>query len=88
MKYFLRVFIVLVLAAGVIFGVFRYTHPEAFENNSTPELTTVSKPAATEKNSNRVLLASLKDEDFYLYKGSKGVLLQHCGKGEEQLRFA
>ena len=81
MKYFLRVLIVLVLAAGIVFGVFRYTHPEAFVNNNTAELTTVSKPAATEKNSNRVLLASLEKENFFLYKGSKGVLLKH-GKNE------
>ena len=81
MKYVLRVFIVLVLAAGVVYGVFRYTNPEAFVNNNTSELTTVSKPAATEKNSNRVLLAELKKEDFSLYKGSKGVVLKH-GKNE------
>ena len=81
MKYFLRVFIVFVLAAAVVFGVFRYTNPEAFSNNGDSALTTVSKPAATEKNSNRVLLASLEEEGFYLYKGSKGVLLKH-GKNE------
>ena len=81
MKYFLRVFIVLVLAAGVVFGVFRYTNPEAFSGSRNSDLTTVSKPAATEKNSNRVLLASLEEEGFYLYKGSKGVLLKH-GKNE------
>ena len=81
MKYFLRVLIVFVLAAAVVFGVFRYTNPEAFSNGNNSQLTTVSKPAATEKNSNRVLLASIEDEDFYLYKGSKGVLLKH-GKNE------
>jgi len=81
MKYFLKVFIVLILAVGVVFGVFRYTNPEAFNNGADSELTTVSKPAATEKNSNRVLLASLEEEEFYLYKGSKGVLLKH-GKNE------
>ena len=77
MKYFLRVLIVFVLAAAVVFGVFRYTNPEAFSNNGNSELTTVSKPAATEKNSNRVLLSSLEEEGFYLYKGSKGILLKH-----------
>jgi hypothetical protein len=77
MKYFLKVFIVLILAVGVVFGVYRYTNPAAFQNKSSMELTTVSKPAATEKNSNRVLLASLEEEEFYLYKGSIGVLLKH-----------
>ncbi|MBR1762358.1 MAG: hypothetical protein IJ731_03205 [Eubacterium sp.] len=81
MKYFLRVFIVLILAAGVIFGMFRYTHPEELQSNNSQKLTTVSKPAATEKNSNRVLLASLEKDGYYLYKGSKGVLLRH-GKNE------
>ena len=81
MKYFLRVFIVLVLAVAVVFGVYRYTNPDAFNRADTSELTTVSKPAATEKNSNRVLLASLEEEGFYLYKGSKGALLKH-GKNE------
>ena len=81
MKYVLRVFVVLVLAAGIVYGVFRYTNPEAFVNNNAEVLTTVSKPAATEKNSNRVLLASIEKEDLYLYKGSKGVLLKH-GKNE------
>ena len=81
MKYILRVFIVLVLAAAVVFGVFRYTNPQAFSSGRDSGLTTVTKPAATEKNSNRVLLASLEEEDYYLYKGSKGALLKH-GKNE------
>ena len=81
MKYFLRVFIVLALAVGVVFGVYRYTNPQEFEKANTTQLTTVTKPAATEKNSNRILLASLEKEDFYLYKGSMGVLLKH-GKNE------
>ncbi|MBR4242100.1 MAG: hypothetical protein IKR97_07750 [Eubacterium sp.] len=77
MKYVLRVFIVLILAVGVVFGVFRYTNPEAFNQSGDSGLTTVTKPAATEKNSNRVLLSSIEKEGFYLYKGSKGVLLKH-----------
>ena len=81
MKYFLRVFVVLVLAVAVVFGVYRYTNPDAFKKVDSSQLTTVSKPAATEKNSNRVLLASLEEEGFYLYKGSKGALLKH-GKNE------
>lgn len=84
MKYFLRVLIVFVLAAAVVFGVFRYTNPEAFSGGGDSGLTTVSKPAATEKNSNRVLLASLENEGFYLYKGSIGVLLKH---GENEFTF-
>ena len=81
MKYFLKVFIVLMLSAGVIFGIYLYTNPNAYKKVDTDVLTTVSKPAATEKNSNKVLLASLEEEEFYLYKGTTGVLLRH-GKNE------
>ena len=84
MRYVLRVFIVLVLAAGIVFGVFYYTHPEEFVKEDVSQLTTVSQPAATEKNSNRVLLASLKKSKYYLYKGSKGVLLKH---GDNEVTF-
>ena len=84
MKYFLRVLIVFVLAAAVVFGVFRYTNPEAFSNGADSGLTTVSKPPATEKNSNRVLLAALEEDNFYLYKGSKGILLKH---GENEFTY-
>lgn len=84
MKYFLRILLVFVLAVGVVFGVYYYTNQDAFKKADGPVLTTVSKPAATEKNSNRVLLASIEDEDFYLYKGSKGILLTH---GEDEFTF-
>ena len=81
MKYFLRILLTLVLAAAVVFGVYYYTNGNPFDNESKVKLTTVSQPAATEKNSNRVLIASLPDDDYYLYKGSKGVILTH-GKKE------
>ena len=80
MKYFLRILLVLVLSVAVIFGVFVYTNGNPFEKSSA-QLTTASQPAATEKNANRVLIASIPDEDYYLYKGTKGVILVH-GKKE------
>lgn len=77
MKYFLRIIIVLVISAGVVFGVYYYTNGGGTSNNNQVSLTTVTKPAATEKNSDRELLASLKDEGFYLYKSGKQIILLH-----------
>ncbi|MBE6719030.1 MAG: hypothetical protein E7571_00030 [Ruminococcaceae bacterium] len=81
MKYFFRVLLVLVLAVAVVFGVYYRTNGNPFDKTNTLQLTTVSQQPATEKNSNRVLIASLPDDDFYLYKGSRGVVLTH-GKKE------
>ena len=80
MKYFLKVLFVLVLATAVVFGVYYYTNGNPFEHN-TAQLTTASQAPATEKNSNRVLIASLPKDDYYLYKGTRGVVLTH-GKNE------
>lgn len=76
MKYFLRIILVLVVAVGVVFGVYYYTNG-GLPDTDEVSLTTVTKPAATEKNSDRELLASLEDEGFYLYKSSKKVILIH-----------
>jgi len=82
MKYFFRIILVLLLCTGVVWAMYYYTGggtPLAPKN--TTVLTTVTKPAATEKNANRVLLAALEKEDYALYKGSKGIVLVH-GKNE------
>lgn len=79
MKYFLRILIVLVLAAGVVFGVYHYTNGGASDNNQV-SLTTVTKQAATEKYSDRKLLAALEKDDFYLYKSGKTIILTHNNK--------
>ena len=85
MKYFFRILLVLVLAVGVVFGMYYYTNGNPFENENKVQLTTVSQQPATEKNSNRVLIASLPDDDYYLYKGSTGVILTH-GKNEYEFK--
>ncbi|MFR5875550.1 MAG: hypothetical protein ACLUFN_03580 [Eubacterium sp.] len=82
MKYFLRILLVLVVAAGVVFGVYYYTNGGGSNDNQV-SLTTVTKPEATEKNSDRKLLVSLKDEGFNLYKSGKKVILSHNGKDFE-----
>lgn len=83
MKYFLRILLVIVLVVAVIFGV-NYFFKGAPENNgNTDILTTVTKAPATEKNSNRVLIASLEKEDLYLYKNDNVVILKHGGEEYE-----
>lgn len=80
MKYFFRILFTLVLAVGVVFGIYYYTNGNLFEQQqNTVKLTTVSQQPATEKNANKKLLASL--DDYKLYKGSTGVILTH-GKDE------
>lgn len=85
MKYFIRILFVFVLAVGVVTGMYYYTtggpSPSGKEVIS---LTTVTKPPATEKNSNRVLLASLEKEDFKLYKSKRVIILTH---GDREYEF-
>lgn len=87
MKYFLRVLFVLVASVGVITGMYYYTTGTDLpgKNSETVSLTTVTKLPVTEKNSNRVLLASLEKEKFYLYKGTRGVVLVH---GDKEFEFS
>lgn len=85
MKYFLRVLVVLVVAVGVVVGVYHYTSGNAGADTvPSANLTTVTKAPATEKNSNKVLLAELKDDGFSLYKTNNGVLLVH---GDNETTF-
>lgn len=77
MKYFLRVLLVILLVIAVIFGANYFFNGAPEKKEGTNILTTVTKAPATEKNSDRVLLASLKKEDFYLYKSNTTVILRH-----------
>ncbi len=83
MKYFLRILLTLVLAVAVIYAVYYRTVGNPFEKQDTSLLTTASQPPATEKNANRVLIASLPGEDYKLYKGSRSVVLVHEKKEYE-----
>ena len=81
MKYFLRVLLVLVISAGIVFGVYYYQNGEiAPSSGEKASLTTVSKPPATEKAATRTLLAKIKKEKLALYKTDDGVLLRLKGK--------
>ncbi|MBQ9517093.1 MAG: hypothetical protein IJR60_03360 [Eubacterium sp.] len=84
MKYFFRVLFTLVLAVGIVFGVYYYTNGNPFEKQETVQLTTVSQQPATEKNADRQLLAQLKKEGYKLYKGTTGIILTH-GKDEYEI---
>lgn len=85
MKYFIRILFVLVLAVGVVTGMYYYTTGGApHSNGESVSLTTVTKPPATEKNSNRVLLATLEKEDFSLYKSNRLIILTH---GDREYEF-
>lgn len=85
MKYFIRILFVFVLAVGVVTGVYYYTTGgSASFGNETVSLTTVTKLPATEKNSNRVLLASLEKDDFKLYKNKRVIILTH---GDREYEF-
>jgi len=84
MKYFFKILLTLVLAVAIVFGMYYYTNGNPFEKQeNTSVLTTVSKPAATEKDTKRELLASLPKDDYYLYKSTNGVVLKHNKKEYE-----
>lgn len=85
MKYFLRVLLVLVLAGAVVFGVYYHLNGQSLPNGAQElKLTTVTKPPATEKNAQRILLCELEEEDYRLYQTENAVLLTH---GDKEFEF-
>lgn len=82
MKYFLRVFLVLVLVVAVVTGAYYYMNGNnpLEKKDEKVSLTTVTKPPATEKVDNRVLLVTLKKEGFKLFKDGSTIILEHKGK--------
>jgi hypothetical protein len=88
MKYFLRILLVLVVAVACVTVAYYYTNGKTLETNNQTSLTTVTKAPATEKNSDRELLASLEDEDFYLYKSSDTIILTHNKKEYEYYNWS
>ena len=83
MKYFLRVLLVLVIAVAVVCGFYTYKNGGIEKSTADTSLTTVTKLAATEKNGNKTLIASLKNEGFYLYKSDGTKILEHDSKSYE-----
>jgi len=84
MKYFLRIVLVLFLAAAAVTGVYYYTTgntPSFLGGNKDLALTTVSKPPVTEKYAALTLL--LAQDNYALYKSGDLVVLQVDGKRYE-----
>lgn len=74
MKYFLRILIVIVASFAIICAAYYGINGTLPIKETSPE-TTITKPAATEKHSNKKLVASLTSENIFLYKTTSGVLL-------------
>lgn len=81
MKYFGTIILTLVVAVGLIVGVYYYFNGYN-EPKSSVTLTTAATREATE-NSNKTFLAENKDGDFKLYKQGSKILLVHDGKTNE-----
>lgn len=67
----------MVIAVAVVTGVYFSVHKD---DNASNLATTVSKAPATEKYSERVLLASRANDGIFLYKSNKDVILHFGGK--------
>lgn len=81
MKYFGTIILTLVVAVGLIVGVYYYFNGYN-EPKSSVSLTTAATRETTE-NSNKIFLAENKDGDFKLYKQGSKILLVHDGKTNE-----
>lgn len=81
MKYFLRIFLVLIIAVGAVYGFYQYSNGDS--KPAPDNITTATKAPATEKNADRVLLAEYDKEGFKLYKSGDIVILDHNGKEYE-----
>ena len=84
MKYFLKVILVLALAAATVMGMYYYTtgnRPTFLGGNSDYQLTTVSRQPVTEKYAALTLLVA--EGDYALYKSGDLIVLDHAGKRYE-----
>lgn len=81
MKHFGPIVLALVVAVGLIVGVYYYFNGYT-KPKSSVTLTTAATVEATE-NSNKTFLAENKDGDFKLYKQGSKILLVHDGKTNE-----
>lgn len=74
MKYFIKVLIVIVASFAIICVSYYGINGTLPIKEGMPE-TTVTKQAATEKHSNKEMVASITSENIYLYKSGTTVLL-------------
>lgn len=84
MKYFLRIVLVMALAAATVMGMYYYTtgnRPAFLGGNEEYNLTTVTKQPVTEKYAALTLLVT--EGEYSLYKSGDLIVLDHSGKRYE-----
>lgn len=89
MKYFLRIILVLMLAAATVMGMYYYTtgnRPAFLGGNGEYQLTTVTKQPVTEKYAALTLLVT--EGDYSLYQSGDLIVLDHAGKRYEFLGWS
>lgn len=89
MKYFLKIVLVLALAAATVLGMYYYTtgnRPAFLGGNSDYQLTTVTKQPVTEKYAALTLLVT--EGDYSLYQSGDLIVLDHAGKRYEFLGWS
>lgn len=81
MRYFLRILLVILICVAVVFGMYRFTDGKDTSSGDNT-ITTATKAPATEKGSDRILLAHQEyGEDVYdLYLQDNNTIFVHNGK--------
>lgn len=79
MRKFADVFLVLLLAFCSVFASYFVAEKAVKTDRSTAQLATVSKVAATEKDSDRILLCENKKRDYHFYKQGNKIVMVHKG---------
>lgn len=79
MRKFADVFLVLLLAFCSVFASYFVAEKAVKTDRSAAQLATVSKVAATEKDSDRILLCENKKRDYHFYKQGNKIVMVHKG---------
>lgn len=79
MRKIARILLVVTLAGCSMFASYFVAQSAVKSDRSSAALTTVTKAAVTEKNSDRILLVEDKKADYHFYKQGKNVVLVHKG---------
>lgn len=79
MRKFADVFLVLLLVFCSVFASYFVAEKAVKTDRSTAQLATVSKVAATEKDSDRILLCENKKRDYHFYKQGNKIVMVHKG---------
>ena len=79
MRKFADVFLVLLLAFCSVFASYFVAEKAVKTDRNTAQLATVSKVAATEKDSDRILICENKKRDYHFYKQGNKIVMVHKG---------